>query len=125
MRRRSCALAAVGFTLAFAALAYAQAAPAAGAAEPAGVTEPAHAPVSPQRALLDRYCVTCHNGDFVRGTDEPRSLLVSQLRAVGLALDDVDIDNVAEDPEVWEAVVRKLRVGAMPPQPRPRRDEET
>ena len=125
MRRRSCALAAVGFTLAFAVLAHAQAAPVAGAAEPAGSAEPAHAAVSPQRALLDRYCVTCHNGDFVRGTDEPRSLLVSQLRAVGLALDDVDIDNVAEDPEVWEAVVRKLRVGAMPPQPRPRPDKET
>ena len=125
MRRRSCALAAVGFTLAFAALAHAQAVPAAGAARPAGSAEPAHAAVSPQRALLDRYCVTCHNGDFVRGTDEPRSLLVSQLRAVGLALDDVDIDNVGEDPEVWEAVVRKLRVGAMPPQPRPRPDKET
>ena len=125
MRRLSCALAAVGFTLAFAALAYAQAAPAPGTAEAAGSAEAAHAAVSPQRALLDRYCVTCHNGDFVRGTDEPRSLLVSQLRAVGLALDDVDIDDVGEDPEVWEAVVRKLRVGAMPPQPRPRPDKET
>ena len=83
------------------------------------------APVSPQRALVDRYCVTCHNGDFVRGTDEPRSLLVSQLRAVGLALDDVDVNNVGEHPEVWEKVVRKLRVGAMPPQPRPRPDKET
>ncbi len=83
------------------------------------------APVSPQRALLDRYCVTCHNGDFVSGTDEPRSLLVSQLRAVGLALDDVDVNDVAEHPEVWEKVVRKLRVGAMPPQPRPRPDKET
>ena len=125
MRRLSCALAAVGFTLAFAAPASAQPGPAQAAAEPAGSGEPAHAAVSPQRALLDRYCVTCHNGDFVRGTDEPRSLLVSQLRAVGLALDDVDIDDVAEDPEVWEAVVRKLRVGAMPPQPRPRPDKET
>ncbi len=83
------------------------------------------APVSPQRALVDRYCVTCHNGDFVRGTGEPRSLLVSQLRAVGLALDDVDVNNVGEHPEVWEKVVRKLRVGAMPPQPRPRPDKET
>ena len=81
--------------------------------------------ISPQRALLDEYCVTCHNGDFVRGTDEPRSLLVSQLRAVGLALDDVDVDNVSENPEIWERVVRKLRVGAMPPQPRPRPDKET
>ena len=121
MRRRSRALVAVGFMVALAALAYPQAAPAAG---PAQAVEPAHAAVSSQRALLERYCVTCHNGDFVRGTDEPRSLLVSQLRAVGLALDDVDIDNVAEHPEVWEKVVRKLRVGAMPPQPRPRPDKE-
>ena len=85
---------------------------------------PANPAISPQRALLDRYCVTCHNGDFVRGTDEPRSLLVSQLRAVGLSLDDVDIDNVAERPDVWEKVVRKLRVGAMPPRPRPRPEKE-
>ena len=90
--------------------------------------QPASAPavesaVSPQRALLDQYCVTCHNREFVDGADEPRSRLVSQLRAVGLALDAVDVDNVAEDPEIWEAVARKLRVGAMPPQPRPRPDK--
>ena len=85
----------------------------------------APAEVSPQRALVDQYCVTCHNGDFVDGTDEPRSLLVSQLRAVGLALDDVDVDHVGEHPEIWENVVRKLRVGAMPPQPRPRPDKAT
>ena len=90
------------------------------AAEPA-----AEAEVSPQRALTDRYCVTCHNREFVHGDDEPRSRLVSQLRAVGLALDAVDVDNVAEDPEIWESVVRKLRVGAMPPQPRPRPDKAT
>jgi hypothetical protein len=91
-------------------------------AQAAGV---APAEVSPQRALVDQYCVTCHNGDFVDGTDEPRSLLVSQLRAVGLALDDVDVDHVGEHPEIWENVVRKLRVGAMPPQPRPRPDKAT
>ena len=95
------------------------------ATEPQPSARSAAAVVSPQRALLDQYCVTCHNGDFVNGTDEPRSLLVSQLRAVGLALDDVDVDNVAEHPEVWEKVVRKLRVGAMPPQPRPRPDKAT
>ena len=81
--------------------------------------------VSPQRALLDRYCVTCHNEAFVSGGGQSESLLVTQLRAVGLALDTVDVDSVAEDPEVWEKVVRKLRVGAMPPQPRPRPDKET
>ena len=91
-------------------------APAAASAPP-GASAPA---VSPQRALLDRYCVTCHNRAFVEGGGEPRSRLVSQLRAVGLALDTVDVDDVAEDPEVWESVVRKLRVGAMPPRPRPR-----
>ena len=93
------------------------------AAQPLSGSAPAA--VSPQRALLDEYCVTCHNGDYVHGSDEPRSLLISQLRAVGLALDDVNIDNVAENPAVWEGVVRKLRVGAMPPQPRPRPNKET
>jgi len=68
------------------------------------------AAVSSQRTLLDQYCVTCHN---------------ERLRTADLLLDDVDVDHVAEDPELWEAVVRKLRVGAMPPQPRPRPDKET
>ena len=93
------------------------------AAQPLSGSAPAA--VSPQRALLDEYCVTCHNGDYAHGSDEPRSLLISQLRAVGLALDDINIDNVAENPAVWEGVVRKLRVGAMPPQPRPRPNKET
>ena len=67
-----------------------------------------HAKAAPSRALLDRYCVTCHN---------------ERLRTAGLALDRLDVANVAEDAEVWEKVVRKLRAGAMPPAPRPRPDE--
>ena len=60
-----------------------------------------------QRALLDRYCVTCHN---------------DRLRTGGLTLaaDAVDVADVAAHAEVWEKVVRKLRAGAMPPRPRPR-----
>ena len=60
-----------------------------------------------QRALLDRYCVTCHN---------------DRLRTGGLTLDAnaVDVSDVAAHAEVWEQVVRKLRAGAMPPRPRPR-----
>ena len=60
-----------------------------------------------QRALLDRYCVTCHN---------------DRLRTGGLTLasDAVDVTDVAAHAEVWEKVVRKLRAGAMPPRPRPR-----
>ena len=62
------------------------------------------------RALLDRYCVTCHN---------------ERLRTADLALDTLDVDNVGMAPEVWESVVRKLRAGAMPPLPRPRPDAAT
>ena len=68
---------------------------------------PASPAISPHRALLDRYCVTCHN---------------ARLRTGGLALDAVDVTRPAADVEVWEPVIRKLRVGAMPPPGRPRPD---
>ncbi len=64
---------------------------------------------SPQRALLDRYCVTCHN---------------QRLQTGGLALDTMDVANVGEAPEIWEKVVQKLRGGMMPPARRPRPDPE-
>ncbi len=60
---------------------------------------------SPQRALLDRYCVTCHN---------------QRLQTGGLALDAADVSRVGEAPGVWERVVLKLRGGMMPPAGRPR-----
>ena len=63
-----------------------------------------------ERALLDRYCVACHN---------------ARLQTAGLELDAADINQVAADPELWEKVARKLRAGAMPPAPRPRPDEAT
>ncbi len=83
--------------------------------------------VAAYTTLLDQYCVTCHNEALVNGTggaDDPSSM-VSQLRTLGLTLDTVDIGDVAADPELWENVVRKLRVGAMPPPPRPRPDLAT
>ena len=55
--------------------------------------------------LLDQYCVSCHN---------------DQLETGGFSLEPLDVTNVAEHPEAWEKVVRKLRAGAMPPRPRPR-----
>ena len=85
--------------------------------------ESAAAAVSPQRALVNRYCVTCHNERVVAGNGS--GMMAEQLRLVGLALDSADVDNVAADPELWEKVVRKLRVGAMPPQPRARPDKQT
>ena len=82
--------------------------------------------VSPQRVLLDQYCVTCHNETIVSRPVVPdENLQITQLRNLGLTLDTEDVSNVAANPEVWEKVVRKLRVGAMPPPPRPRPDQAT
>ena len=71
---------------------------------------PAEAQELDHRALLDRYCVTCHN---------------ERLRTAELQLDTADVTDVAADPALWEKVARKLRAGAMPPAPRPRPDEAT
>ncbi len=65
---------------------------------------------SAERALVDRYCVACHN---------------ERLRVADLTLDTADVGDVGAHPEIWEKVVRKLRAGAMPPAPRPRPDAET
>ena len=81
-------------------------APAEAAAQPAG----APAGAASARAVLDRYCVACHNA---------RTLTAD------LALDDVDAAYVAEDAAVWEKVLRKLRTATMPPSPRPRPDAAT
>ncbi len=62
------------------------------------------------RALLDQYCVTCHN---------------ERAKTAGLLLDKADPTNVSLDAETWEKVVRKLRAGAMPPQGMPRPDHAT
>ena len=81
------------------------------------------APASPDaahRALLDRYCVTCHNEGTVNGEGRPASPLVGQLRAVGLTLDTLDLADVGGHAAEWEKVVRKLRGGVMPPAGRPR-----
>jgi mono/diheme cytochrome c family protein len=60
------------------------------------------------RAVLDRYCVTCHN---------------QRTKASDLALDTVDITRPSANTQVWEDVVRKLRTRSMPPQGMPRPDE--
>jgi mono/diheme cytochrome c family protein len=83
------------------------AAPAAPApAVSAGVQSP---PASP-RAILDRYCVTCHN---------------SRLKTAGLMLDSVDPSEVGRNAEVWEKVIRKVKVGVMPPLGMPHPDDAT
>ena len=69
---------------------------------------PSHA--SEQRAVLDRYCVVCHN---------------EQLRTAGLTLDTMDVEQIGDGAPVWEKVLRKLRGRAMPPAGMPRPDEAT
>jgi hypothetical protein len=69
---------------------------------------PSHS--SSQRAVLDRYCVVCHN---------------EQSRTAGLALDTMDVVQISEGAPVWEKVLRKLRGRAMPPAGMPRPDEAT
>lgn len=58
-----------------------------------------------QQDLVNYYCVVCHNGALKTG---------------GLELDAVSLAAVAEHPEVWEKVLRKLRANAMPPTGMPR-----
>ena len=102
-------------------------APAGQAVAPAGepvrsiqTAEAAVPDVAAHRALLDRYCVTCHNQDTVDGRGRAASPLVGQLRAAGLTLDTLDLADVGGHADAWEKVVRKLRGGVMPPAGRPR-----
>jgi mono/diheme cytochrome c family protein len=62
------------------------------------------------RAVLDRYCVTCHN---------------QRLKAAWLELDRLDLAAVGPNVVAWEKVVRKLRAHEMPPPNAPRPDAPT
>ena len=77
---------------------------------PAQQVSPASDSASPERALVDRYCVGCHN---------------ERLKTADLMLDKADLGNVGSDAAIWEKVVRKLRAGRMPPKGRPRPDKGT
>jgi len=57
------------------------------------------------QAVLNQYCITCHN---------------SKLKTGGLALDKLDLQHVDANAETWEKVSRKLRAGMMPPAGAPR-----
>ena len=56
--------------------------------------------ISVQRALIDKYCVTCHN---------------QRVKTAGLALDTADLANIPAQSDIWEKVIRKVRAGMMPP----------
>src|SRR5579863_1102799 len=62
-------------------------------AKPAAVTDP-------NRALVNRYCVGCHN---------------QRLKTANLELDVIDITHPEKNALIWERAIRKLRGGMMPP----------
>jgi hypothetical protein len=66
-----------------------------------------HPQASSASAVLNEYCVSCHN---------------QTLKTGGLALDNADLARVGQNAELWEKVVRKLRAGLMPPPGRRRPD---
>jgi len=65
-------------------------------------------PAAPDRAVVNRYCVGCHN---------------NRLKTGGLTLEALDLEKVEENATTWEKAVRKLRARAMPPAGRPRPTE--
>jgi mono/diheme cytochrome c family protein len=62
------------------------------------------------QAVVNTYCVTCHN---------------KTAQVAGLVLDSLDASRPGLNPQVWERVVTKLRAGTMPPAGMPRPDDTT
>ncbi|MEP4076614.1 DUF1592 domain-containing protein [Haloferula sp.] len=61
-------------------------------------------------ALLDEYCIDCHDGGIKRG---------------GLDLEAIAGDEIGEHAEIWENVIRRMGARQMPPPDEVRPDEET
>ena len=81
-----------------------------GASQPQQSSSPPAPSSSSYRAVLNRYCVTCHN---------------ERLKTAGLTLDTLDLENAEKNAAVWEKVVQKLRTASMPPAGMPRPDPAT
>jgi hypothetical protein len=67
-------------------------------------------PVEAQQALVKRYCSGCHN---------------EKLKSGNMSLTELDLAHAEKNPELAEKVIRKLRVGLMPPAGMPRPDAAT
>jgi hypothetical protein len=61
-------------------------------------------------AVVKKYCFECHNYDEQAGNR---------------AFDKLSPDHIADNAETWEAAIRKLRSGLMPPAGEPRPDAKT
>ena len=69
-----------------------------------------HANLASPRAVIDKYCIGCHN---------------EKLRTAGLMLDRLDASHLGDHAEEWEKVARKFRTSEMPPPGLPRPDAAT
>jgi len=78
---------------------------AARAGQPGIAPVPAPAPAAETAAVVNQYCVTCHN---------------ERLLTANFAIDHLNPEKVQQNPAMWEKVVRKLRTGTMPPPGSPR-----
>ena len=65
---------------------------------------------APHLALIDDYCLSCHDEDHQKG---------------GLSLESIEAHDVAQHPEIWEKVIRKLRGRQMPPIGKERPEDAT
>ncbi len=61
--------------------------------------------IEPQQALVEQYCLECHNATDWAG---------------GVAFDLMSLTELEHDAATWEAAIRKVRAGLMPPQGNPR-----
>jgi hypothetical protein len=80
---------------------------AAGAAAYFGTRPSPQEQLDQQWSMLNRYCTDCHNDAELTGE---------------LSLEGRRSDNVHVDPAIWEKVVHKLEIGAMPPRDQPQPD---
>lgn len=61
-------------------------------------------------AFMEQYCIKCHNFEDWAGS---------------LDMEGLDFDHVETAPETWELMIRKVRIGMMPPVGEERPDNET
>ena len=67
---------------------------------PARAQTPGPAALDQHRAMLSTYCSACHN---------------ARVKSGGLALDSLDLQSPAQNAQIWEKTLRKLRGRLMPP----------
>src|SRR5262247_3484785 len=60
--------------------------------------------------IIRQYCITCHD---------------DRLRTGGLSFENADFSRIDRAADTWEKVIRKLRLGVMPPQGARRPDAAT